>query len=86
MTMIHGSGQIFSKEDVNGRITLLMAKKVAELLIAGIIPIALDEFLKILNKRFEVGKVQPGPDYTFNGCEISRDSDASVKLSMDTYL
>lgn len=84
MTMIHGSGQFFNKRDVNGRITLLMAKTVDDFLISGI-PITLDEFLKRLNERFEVGKTQLGLDYTLNGCYISRDIYASVKLSMDDH-
>lgn len=84
LSQAFGVSQLFVQRGENGLVSLLVAKTVDDFLIAGQ-PQDIESFIKALSARFVVGNIEVGPRFTFNGCEIERDANGVVSVSMDEY-
>ncbi|CAN8072610.1 unnamed protein product [Agarophyton chilense] len=78
---LYGVTQLFTKKNKDGSITLIIAKIVDDLLVAGregYICI----FTDTLEDEFEVGKVRVEAVLNFAGCDIIKDTDQNLILSL----
>ena len=78
---IPGLSQFFILRDNSGRISVLLAKVVDDLLLAGSVT-TMNEFYKALCARFKVGRFICDRSFTFNALNISQDS-SSYSITMD---
>lgn len=78
-------GQIFVRRNEIGKITLILGETVDEVLAAGSGD-TITEFLGKLCQRFDVGAIQRGKIYNFNGCEIVRDYNGGATMAIHKYL
>ena len=82
---VDGLPQLFVKHDAEGKIELLIAKVVDDLLIAGKKP-AVAAFHELIADRFKVGRFNDDEDVIFNRLHISRKACGDITLSMEEYL
>jgi hypothetical protein len=80
-----GLSQFFILRDNSGRITILLAKVVDDLLLAGSVT-TMNEFYKALCARFKVGRFICDRPFTFNALNITQDhSSSSITMDMLDY-
>jgi Reverse transcriptase (RNA-dependent DNA polymerase) len=80
-----GPSQFFILRDNSGRITVLLAKVVDDLLLAGSVT-TMNEFYKALCARFKVGRFICDRPFTFNALNIIQDpSSSSITMDMLDY-
>jgi hypothetical protein len=82
---VPGLSQFFIIRDNSGRITMLLAKVVDDLLLAGSVT-TMTEFYKALCARFKVGRFICDRPFTFNALNVTQDlSSSSITMDMLDY-
>jgi Reverse transcriptase (RNA-dependent DNA polymerase) len=80
-----GLSQFFILRDNSGRITILLAKVVDDLLLAGSVT-TMNDFYKALCARFKVGRFTCDRPFIFNALNITQDhSSSSITMDMLDY-
>ena len=81
---VPGLVQLFVLRDDMNEIKLLMAKVVDDFLLAGHHD-AISELHKTISLKFKIGRFVTGSEFVFNRLSILKQSDGSVRLSMQEY-
>ena len=81
---VPGLLQLFVLRDEMNEVKLLMAKVVDDFLLAGHHD-AISEFHKTISRKFKIGRFVTGSEFVFNRISILKQSDGSVRLSMQKY-
>jgi Reverse transcriptase (RNA-dependent DNA polymerase) len=86
MQSVHGVKQLFIKRNSTGKIVLLIAKQVDDVLGCGI-PEAQDWFITQFDKFFKIGTIVKSPErIRFDGGYIETMDSGEVVFTMDEYL
>ena len=82
---VDGLPQLFVKRDATGKIVLLIAKVVDDLLIGGK-KREIESFRDKIMSRFKVGRFNNSEQIIFNRLHISRMGSGDIKLCMEEYI
>lgn len=82
---ILGLKQIYVLRDSCGKFVLIDAKVIDDFVCGGAIQ-AMKSFTKELKKMLEVGKIAIICRFHFNGCEIWKVAEGSIRISMESYM